>query len=131
MAKYTKYNPRSRAAARPWKVHPIWRGIGCVMMILIPIMGYAGAVLLVQMNLEYGWLPAPAELMQTVTIPFIGSFEHLYADLIMTVLLSLAGFAVFNVFYSLMYRFVGPPQYGPQDAPPGDYRTRKTKRPGR
>jgi hypothetical protein len=131
MAKYQKYNPRDRARERPWKVHPIWRGIGCLMMIIIPIMAYAGAVVLVQMNLEQGWLPSPAELMQTVTIPYVGSFPHLFAHLLVTLLLSLVGFSVLTALYSLMYRMVGPSQYGPQDAPPGDYRYRGPKRPSR
>jgi hypothetical protein len=98
------------------------------MMILIPIMAYAGAVLLVQMNLEKRWLPAPALLMQTVTIPYLGSFPGLYANLLVTVVLSLIGFSVLTALYSLIYRMFGPPQYGPLDAPPGEYRYKNTRR---
>ena len=32
---------------RPWKVHPVWRGIGCFMAILIPIMAWAGAIVMI------------------------------------------------------------------------------------
>jgi hypothetical protein len=118
MAKYDKYNQGSRMQERPWKIHPIWRGIGCLMMILIPIMSYAGAVILVQANAEQGWLPMPRELIQTVTLPLLGEMEQFYAVLIVTVLLMIIGFGVVTILYSLIYSAVGPPRLGPLDAPP-------------
>ena len=39
---------RSKAESRPWSVHPIWRGIGCLWLVLLPVMSYAGAYLLVR-----------------------------------------------------------------------------------
>lgn len=118
MSKYDKFNQGSRMQERPWKIHPIWRGIGCLMMLLIPIMSYAGAVVLVQANLEQGWLPMPGELLQTVTIPFVGDVEQFFAVVIVTVLLMIIGFGVVTILYSLIYSAVGPPRLGPLDAPP-------------
>lgn len=118
MSKYDKFNQGSRMQERPWKIHPIWRGIGCLMMILIPIMSYAGAVVLVQANLEQGWLPMPRELIQTVTIPFLGDVNQFFAVVIVTVLLMIIGFGVVTILYSLIYSAVGPPRLGPLDAPP-------------
>lgn len=116
MAKYDKYNPRSRAAERPWEIHPVWQGIGCLMMILIPIMAYAGAVLIVQENTEQGWIPFPVELMRTVTIRNIGSVDHLYATLLVAFVLAMLGFSFMVFLYSFLYRIVGPPRLGPLDA---------------
>lgn len=118
MSKYDKFNQGSRMQERPWKIHPIWRGIGCLMMLLIPIMSYAGAVVLVQANLEQGWLPMPRELAQTVTIPFVGDVKEFFALVIVTVLLMIIGFGVVTILYSLIYSAVGPPRLGPLDAPP-------------
>lgn len=118
MSKYDKFNQGSRMEERPWKIHPIWRGIGCLMMILIPIMAYAGAVVLVQANLEQGWLPMPRELIQTVTLPVVGEVNQFYAVVIMTTLLMIIGFGVVTILYSLIYSAVGPPRLGPLDAPP-------------
>lgn len=118
MSKYDKFNQGSRMQERPWKIHPIWRGIGCLMMILIPIMAYAGAVILVQANLEQGWLPMPRELIQTVTLPLMGEVEQFYAVVIVTALLMIIGFGVVTILYSLIYSAVGPPRLGPLDAPP-------------
>jgi len=118
MSKYDKFNKGSRMQERPWKIHPIWRGIGCLLMILIPIMAYAGAVVLVQANLEQGWLPMPRELIQTVALPFVGEVKQFYAVVIMTALLMIIGFGVVTILYSLIYSAVGPPRLGPLDAPP-------------
>lgn len=127
MAKYDKYSIRSRQAERPWKIHPVWRGIGCLMMVLIPIVSYAGAVLLVQANLTARWLPTPRELAQTITIPYIGAVPYLFANLLVAAVLMLAGFGALTILYSLMYRIIGPPRYGPLDAPPERYRSRRRR----
>jgi hypothetical protein len=81
-------------------------------------MSYAGAVVLVQANLEQGWLPMPRELAQTVTIPFVGDVKEFFALVIVTVLLMIIGFGVVTILYSLIYSAVGPPRLGPLDAPP-------------
>lgn len=117
MGKYTKYEA-PRAARQPWIIHPIWRGIGCLLLVLIPILSYAGAVLLVQENLLQGWIFLPRELVQTVNLPAIGPVPFLLANLVTALLLSLLGFGVLTALYSLLYKLVGPSKYGPMDAPP-------------
>lgn len=118
MAKYSSYNRRTSLDERPWTIHPIWRGIGCIFMLLIPIMAYAGSILLIQENREQGWIPMPAELMRTITLPWIGKVDHLIANLIATLLLSLVGFAILSFFYSIFYRLMNPDPLGPLDAKP-------------
>ena len=118
MAKYDKYSSQSRMPERPWKIHPIWRGIGCLLMLLLPVVAYAGAVILVNMNAEKGWLPAPRELTQTVTLPLVGPVDNFYSVLIMTFLLAIIGFGLVTIIYSIIYSAVGPPRLGPLDAPP-------------
>ena len=127
MSKYDKFNKGSRMQERPWKIHPIWRGIGCLMMILIPVMAYAGAVVLVQANLEQGWLPMPRELIQTVALPLVGEVKQFYAVVIVTALLMIIGFGVVTILYSLIYSAVGPPRLGPLDAPPVRHSPSKKK----
>ena len=125
---YTRdYLNKPQMRERPWKVHPIWRGIGCILIILIPIMSYAAAVMLVDANITAGWVPAPAVYMQTVLVPYLDMpIAHLYANLMVAGVLMLVGYAGLMVFYSVMYSVVGPPRLGPQDAPP-IHRKRKQK----
>jgi hypothetical protein len=127
MGKYDKFSSQSRQAKRPWAIHPVWRGIGCLMMLLIPIMSYAGATLLVQANQEQSWFRMPREMMRTISLPVIGAVEHLWANLLLTLALSLIGFALLTAIYAFVFQLVGPPRYGPQDAPP-DFRRSPRRR---
>lgn len=117
MGKYNKFESR-QAKPRPWEIHPVWRGIGCIMMLIIPVLSYAGAVLLYDQNRTAHWVKIPRELVQSISIPFVGSVPHLFANLIGAVLLMLIGYAIFMVFYALIFRIIGPPRYGPIDSPP-------------
>lgn len=128
MGKYDKYSTQSRMADRPWQIHPVWRGIGCLMMLLIPIMSYAGGVLLVEANKEQRWVPVPAEMMRKINLPLLGSVDHLVANLLAAVVLSIIGFALLTAVYSLVFRVVGPPSLGPYDSPPERRRRPRSKR---
>lgn len=127
MGKYDKFSSQSRMPDKPWEIHPIWRGIGCLMMVIIPIMSYAGAVLLVRLNQENNWVPVPRELAQTITLPMIGDIPNLFGVLIVTVLLMIVGFGLLTILYSILYSIVGPPRYGPLDAPPERRRPRRRR----
>ena len=117
MAKYEKYSG-PQIKPRPWDIHPVWRGIGCLLMVLIPVISYIAADLLVAANANQRWLTLPAELLQAVGVPAIGKVPHLYANLIVTVILSLIGFGLLTIVTSLLYSVTGPPRYGPLDSPP-------------
>ena len=116
MSKYDKFNPRASATQRTWDIHPIWQGIGCLLMIMIPVMAYAGAVLLVQANVKQGWVLMSSEFTRTINIPNVGSFDYLFANLLAAVILALLGFGLLVAIYSLVYRVVGPSRLGPLDA---------------
>ncbi len=45
-------------------VHPLMRGIGCIMMIIVPILAYGSAVLLVNYGASHGW-PIPPNWLGT------------------------------------------------------------------
>lgn len=106
-------------------IHPVWRGIGCILVFLIPIMAYAAATLVVQENVRRQWLPVTWELAQTVILPYIGPVPYLFSNLLVAGVFTLFGFGVLTLVYGLMYRVVGPPKYGPLDAPPEQYHRRK------
>jgi hypothetical protein len=89
-----------------------------MLMILIPVISYAGAVLIVRENLARGWLPVPTQLARTVVLPYIGGIPYFYATLIVAALLALVGFGLITALYALIYGFMGPSRYGPLDSPP-------------
>jgi hypothetical protein len=89
------------------------------MLIIGPIIAFAGAHLLLEMNREQGWYPVPRELAATFTVPGIDfTINHFFADLVLAVILLLIGFAFIMVIYAILYSILGPPRYGPLDSPP-------------
>ena len=129
MGKYAKYEYK-QVKPRRWKVHPIWRGIGLAMIILMPILSYAGAYTLVRENMKSHWFEVSADMMQTINfapllrmIPelsgVVASFGRIYyIDLALTVLFIVVGFGVLTILSGFLYRAVGPSRYGPVDAEP-------------
>ena len=117
MGRYQQYQTPQRNA-RSGSVHPVWRGIGCFLMILIPIMSYAGAELLIEQNNSAHWVVVPVELARTVTVPVLGDLPHLYATLVVMILLMVLGFAALTVVFAFFWSAIGPSRYGPLDARP-------------
>ena len=116
MSKYNQTYRRPTPKSLPWRVHPIWRGIGCILVILIPIISFAGAKILVQENLEQKWVHIPGELSGSFNVPSVG--QIMFAELAVAVILMVLGFGLLTVAYALIYRVFGPSPYGPMDSPP-------------
>lgn len=126
MKKYAR--PRDE---RPWKVHPVWRGIGCFLVILMPIMAWVGADLFLKTNTL---IVLPPDLLKPVLIPmskieildlgitvvnnFLLGIDLTYDKLLFAFAFLFLGYGALLVFYSIMYRIIGPPRYGQFDAPP-------------
>jgi hypothetical protein len=134
MSKYAGYRRESVAKKRKWKVHPVWRGIGLLMMILIPIMAWAAADVFLTENQKARWLPLPAEMYQPMGFVgfrveeaggmFIGTYVPWNLGLVLfTGIFMAVGFGLFTVLYAFIYRMVAPPRYMGYDSPPvGKYR---------
>jgi len=121
MTKYDKYAQQRSMERKPRKIHPIWRGIGCILVIIFPIIAYSMAHLLVNMNADEGWLRVPRELAKAVRIPVPEMsiiVPYLYAKVVLTVLILVLGSGLFVILYAIVYQFLGPSRYGPLDAKP-------------
>ena len=107
---------------RPYEIHPIWRGIGCIMLIIGPFIAFSAAHILVNLDMENSWMAVPREMRGAVTIDVLGlTIEHLYADLLVTAILLLLGFGLLMVVYAIIYGMAGPKRFGPMDSPPIRY----------
>jgi hypothetical protein len=128
MGKYGSF--KQEAFKRPYEVHPVWRGIGCILMLLIPIVSIVGAMVLIDAGTKNGW-PFPPEIMGNPRFPSIAytlpivnniagtisSVNNLYAIMLFSVIFMIAGFAVISLVYSTAFKVMGPPRYSPLDAP--------------
>lgn len=140
MGKYTTYS-RQPPKPRNVGVHPVMRGIGCIMIVVVPILAYGVSMLLVNYGISQGW-PLPPNWLGIPTIhPLLLSLEglrpvwnfllvqnNLIANLIFTVAITIVIGGIMSIIYGYLYSIFGPPRYGPQDAPPIRIKVKRYKR---
>ena len=142
MTKWNVADRRSRITDEAQsQTHVIWRGIGCLLMLIIPVMAYILASLTVSMALTLGW-PLPYQLVGMPVMPaslwkyqdlapilgFIQTQTNLYAILLVTLLYVVLMSSVLSLGYAILYRIIGPSRYGPLDAPPPRVKARSYRR---
>jgi hypothetical protein len=126
---------RKQQQERPWKINPVWRGIGCFLILLVPIMAWVAATVFINSNLNIIQTP---EMNKPLTIKYsrimevdrvIAGFNrftndnHLVGGLFFYFILFLiVGYGLLAFIYAVLYRLVGPPRYGPFDIPPSSMR---------
>ena len=140
MGKYTSYS-RQKPKPRNLGVHPVVRGIGCIMMVVVPILAYGLAIMLVQYGVARGW-PVPREWLGRPNIPrfllgienltplwnFLAAQNNLIANLVFALVLTVLIGGLMSILYGYVYTLFGPPKYGPQDAPPVRVKVKRYKR---
>jgi hypothetical protein len=120
MGKYDSF--RQPTVKKEKKVHPIWRGIGFIYMVLAPILSYFSTVLILEQNKIERWFSIPFDLVAP------GRDPYLYVKIISTLILVLVLYAIFMIVTFFMYRFFGPSRFGPTDVTPKMYRGKKYQR---
>ena len=121
--------------------HPVWRGIGCLIMLIIPALSLGFSYVMLESALSLGVDLPPGLLGYPVMPPllfkvpglvgilgWIQSLNNLYAILVGTAVLTLLLGGLIALGYAVVYRIVGPSHYSELDAPPTGYKVRKYKR---
>ncbi|MGH2582598.1 MAG: hypothetical protein ACRDFQ_06845 [Anaerolineales bacterium] len=116
---------RRQSGPFPWKVHPIWRGIGLFMAILIPVIAYG----LVETILERAQI-GNSELARTLQSPSPWGLDFPVLRVILVVVASFVLYLVFSILGSLLYSLLGGPQNEElaQRTPPNIFRSGRSGR---
>lgn len=101
MGRYQQYERRVKDVGET--PHPVWRGLGFILIAVIAIMSYAGANLLVEANKTKGWVYVPPEIRGG--LPWA---PDLFAELIVAFFLMFVGFGILTIVYSLIYKISRP-----------------------
>ena len=120
---------------RPWKINPIWRGIGCFLLLLVPIMAWFAAVLFLDSGPR---IISSPEMNKAVTIKYIkiAEIDAVIADFnqytvsqnltagqfFYFILFTVLAYGLLAFVYAVLYRIAGPSRYGPFDVPPNSMR---------
>ena len=121
MTKYDNYWEQKKPLKNKGP-HPIWMGIGFLLLIIIPGISWAASLLLIDEDLKTGWVRITPDMIAP------GADPMLYAKIFLTIVISLILFTLIYVIYFIIYRFIGPKRYGPLDAPVGSYKVKRYKR---
>ena len=138
MSRYMRASQRSRDKE---PTPPIWRGIGCLLALIVPLMSWILAYWTVEWARTSGW-PLPYQMMGYVTTPpamwsvpglppilaFIERQPHIYMTLLVTIAYVLALSGLMSVVYSFVYKIIGPPHLGPYDGPQPEIKVGRYKR---
>jgi len=138
MAKYSKYEKKSKRGQKD--INPIWRGIGCILIIIVPAISYAVTVLVLPAIHATGILPR--ELFMRVRLPdwtyqapviggianFLSSIDNLGALLIFFVLILLVLSSLFSIIYAAIAQAIGPARYSDVDAEPTRHKGKSVSR---
>lgn len=121
-----KYSSRSTGPMEPSrinrKIHPIWRGVGFVLMIVSPLLGFAAMTIFMEENGKQGWVIFPQELIVAAPDPLI------MVKILLTVLFMLVFYGLLLFISFILFRIFAPPVYGPYDVPPVTYKGKPYKR---
>ncbi len=141
----SKYNSsHKKEFKRPYKIHPIWRGIGFVIILLIPIIAWASAVELVKISqasevvevqkftkglssrFEFpDWFMAAPGLKNFGR--WVRSIDMLKLKLVYFFMVAIALSGILSIIYAMLYR-AAVPRYNPLDEPAPKVRAKKYTR---
>ncbi|RJP52545.1 MAG: hypothetical protein C4557_06105 [Anaerolineaceae bacterium] len=140
MGKYSS-SARKRVTPKTERPHAVWRGIGCLMMLIIPAISIAAGYETVRYGLDHNWA-IPYQLLGYPTMPDIVykssglllilrpvmNTNHFlaYAAFSLAYMILIGG--VISFAYALIYRMVGPSRYGPLDVAAPKVKVKKYKR---
>lgn len=140
MGKYTS-SIHKRSTPKQDGPHVAWRGIGCLTMMLIPIISIAAGYETINYGLENNWA-IPFQLLGTPRFPDvvyyssglmavlspIAAITHFYAYAVASLIYIVLLGGISSFAYAFAYRFIGPSPYGPLDVPRPNVKTKKYKR---
>lgn len=129
MGKYSSV--KKQQPIRDRSPHAIWRGIGCSMFILIPILSIAIGVETVNFGIDNKWglpyqllgypnMPGFVRLSNALwaaTAPIRG-INNFYAYTVASLVTMAVLAAIISVVYAFVFQIMGPARYGPTDVPP-------------
>lgn len=140
MGKY-RSSAVKRTVEKKREPHFAWRGIGCLMLILIPVMSWAAGYETIHYGLDNGW-PIPYQLLGTPVYPDffykssgimillspITAIPHFYAIALTSLMYMVVLGGIMSMVYAFAYRAITPTRYGPLDAPPPNVKVKRYKR---
>jgi hypothetical protein len=142
MSKYSGVSRREYV--RPYKIHPIWRGIGFVMIVLVPIIAWFAAQEISMLGKDSS-VPQVKSFFRSLSSPVafpdwvysvpvlreaargVRSIPMFKSTVLLFFILVLVFSGILSIIYAMIYR-AAVPRYGPLDEPAPKIRPKKYTR---
>lgn len=102
--------------------HPIWRGVGCILVLVVPALAFGLTTLLLQSYGSKFQIPAqfivPPSWPGWNILPKFMYTPNILVILLGTIALTVAMAAILTLITFIIFKFFGPSRYGPTDMPP-------------
>ena len=92
--------------------NPIWRGVGCMVMLAVALGGYFFSGWFLRANARAGWIQIPADLIRPAFAPWLPS--GLIVQLIVAFLFMMLSYGIVTTIYAIVF----PIELGETDSPP-------------
>jgi quinol-cytochrome oxidoreductase complex cytochrome b subunit len=78
-------------------LHPLWTGVGCILMVALVALGYLAADLVIRADMDANWFPLPVQLA------FPAQYPYMPIKIMAAVLVLLLGSALISLIYSVIF----------------------------
>jgi hypothetical protein len=122
------------------QANPLWRGVGCIIMVALPMVTFGLTLLsmppliatgLVPLQLE-GFVNFPAWVFKVRSLSdvagFIRGIDNLWLGIIVFFVIMLLLSGIFSLIYVAVLQVIGPPRYSEKDAPPSREKAKPYRR---
>lgn len=94
------------------EINPIWRGVGCFLMVVLSVAGYYFADWLLYQNEVNGWFQLAQNMIHIDALPWLTTGVLL--KFAVAVVFLIISFGLINLVYAILF----PVQLGKYDSPP-------------
>ncbi|MPM29828.1 hypothetical protein SDC9_76369 [bioreactor metagenome] len=120
MSRDTRYSYREQKNPAKKPIHPVWRGIGCALLIIIPVISYVAADYFVTNAALFKWVIIPEDMVIKYPADPLILVRLLYMAIFVFIL-----YLILTVITFVVNRYLGPSRYGPYDVPLDQVERRK------
>jgi peptidoglycan biosynthesis protein MviN/MurJ (putative lipid II flippase) len=112
-----RYAQHERERAAKKRMNPVWRGVGCLLLVALALAGYYFASWFLGANFENGWVFIPNEALNPSFVPAF-LFPYLggggMVKFITAFLFMILGYGILSIAYAILF----PIKPGEADMPP-------------
>jgi hypothetical protein len=137
MTAFNKFQPKTRQKKG---MNPIWRGIGCILIVVVPLITLGLTTIVAPLIITTGYVPS--ELLGHVNFPdwvitapilsgiasYIAGINNLWLGVVVFIVILVLLTGISSLIYVTILQFIGPPRYSEMDAPPSKFKAREYKR---